>query len=42
MDWSAGRGPDVRGPGEALLLAMTGRIDAVRDELSGAGVPNVR
>jgi uncharacterized protein (TIGR03083 family) len=42
MDWSAGRGPDVRGPGEALLLAMTGRIGAVRGELSGDGVPNVR
>ena len=42
VDWSAGRGPEVRGPGEALLLAMTGRTDAVRDELSGAGVPNVR
>lgn len=42
VDWSAGRGPDVRGPGEALLLAMTGRIEAVRDELSGAGVPNMR
>lgn len=38
LDWSAGRGPEVRGPGEALLLAMTGRVDAVRDELTGDGV----
>jgi uncharacterized protein (TIGR03083 family) len=37
MDWSAGRGAEVRGPGEALLLAMTGRVDAVRGELSGDG-----
>ncbi|KWX65806.1 maleylpyruvate isomerase family mycothiol-dependent enzyme, partial [Mycobacterium sp. NAZ190054] len=29
LDWSAGRGPEVRGPGEALLLAMTGRVGAV-------------
>jgi uncharacterized protein (TIGR03083 family) len=25
VDWAAGRGPEVRGKGEALLLAMTGR-----------------
>lgn len=37
MDWSAGRGAEVRGPGEALLLAMTGRVGAVRGELSGDG-----
>lgn len=41
LDWSAGRGPEVSGPGEALLLAMTGRIDAVRTELSGPGLPIV-
>jgi uncharacterized protein (TIGR03083 family) len=35
MDWSAGRGAEVRGPGEALLLAMTGRVAAVRSELTG-------
>lgn len=42
MDWAAGRGPEVRGPGEALLLAMTGRVDAVRAELAGEGVPKLR
>ena len=36
LDWSAGRGPEVRGPGEALLLAMAGRRGVV-DELSGPG-----
>ncbi|MBU9765823.1 maleylpyruvate isomerase family mycothiol-dependent enzyme [Mycobacterium sp. TNTM28] len=39
LDWSAGRGPEVRGPGEALLLAMTGRVEAVAAELSGPGLP---
>ncbi|WNG87095.1 maleylpyruvate isomerase family mycothiol-dependent enzyme [Mycobacterium sp. ITM-2016-00317] len=38
IDWAAGRGPEVRGPGEALLLAMTGRIDAIGAELAGEGV----
>ncbi|MGE2834130.1 maleylpyruvate isomerase family mycothiol-dependent enzyme [Mycobacterium sp. SMC-4] len=38
LDWSAGRGPEVRGAGEALLLAMTGRVDAVREELAGDGL----
>lgn len=42
MDWSAGRGPEVRGPGEALLLAMTGRVDAVHAELTGEGLRAVR
>ena len=42
MDWAAGRGPEVRGPGAALLLTMTGRVEAVRDELTGAGVAGVR
>ena len=37
MDWSAGHGPEVRGPGEALLLAMTGRTKYL-NELDGAGV----
>lgn len=37
LDWSVGRGPEVRGPGEALLLAMTGRR-RVREELAGDGV----
>lgn len=38
VDWSAGRGPEVRGRGEALLLAMTGRAAAVAAELGGDGV----
>ena len=40
MDWSAGRGPEVRGPGEALLMAMAGRR-GVTDELSGDGQPTL-
>ena len=35
-DWSHGTGAEVRGPGEALLMAMAGRRDALKD-LSGAG-----
>jgi uncharacterized protein (TIGR03083 family) len=31
LDWSYGKGPEVRGPGEALLMAMAGRPDALRD-----------
>ncbi|GGG28546.1 hypothetical protein GCM10007304_48020 [Rhodococcoides trifolii] len=37
VDWSHGRGPDVRGTGESLLMAMTGRADAIAD-LEGPGV----
>ncbi len=36
LDWSHGRGADVQGPGEALLMAMAGRGDAMKD-LSGPG-----
>jgi len=36
IDWSAGRGPEVRGPGEALLMAISGRRGVV-DELTGPG-----
>jgi uncharacterized protein (TIGR03083 family) len=38
VGWSAGRGEHVTGPGEALLLAMTGRVTAVLDDLAGPGV----
>jgi len=38
VDWSAGEGVEVRGPVRALLLLLTGRIDAVRPQLSGPGV----
>lgn len=37
VDWSTGSGPEVRGPGEAILLAIAGR-DAAIDELSGPGL----
>jgi uncharacterized protein (TIGR03083 family) len=36
LDWSHGGGAEVQGPGEALLMAMAGRGDAVKD-LSGPG-----
>ncbi|MDH6194708.1 uncharacterized protein (TIGR03083 family) [Mycobacterium frederiksbergense] len=42
LDWSAGRGSEIRGPGEALLLAMTGRLEAVAHELSGPGLVHLR
>jgi uncharacterized protein (TIGR03083 family) len=35
--WQHGDGPSVTGPGEALLMAMAGRRDAIGD-LSGPGV----
>jgi len=37
LDWSHGDGPEVRGPGEALLLAAVGRRAALAD-LGGDGV----
>src|SRR5688500_621518 len=37
VDWSWGSGPEVRGPGEALLMAMLGRRAALAD-LSGEGL----
>jgi uncharacterized protein (TIGR03083 family) len=36
LDWSAGRGPEVRGPGEAVLMAISGRRGVV-EELTGPG-----
>ena len=36
IDWAHGRGPEVTGPGEALLMAMAGRPAALAD-LSGPG-----
>jgi uncharacterized protein (TIGR03083 family) len=42
VDWAAGTGPQVRGTGEALLLAMTGRVSAVATELEGDGVRMLR
>jgi uncharacterized protein (TIGR03083 family) len=40
LAWSAGRGPEVRGSGEALLMAMGGRRAAL-DDLSGSGQPKL-
>jgi uncharacterized protein (TIGR03083 family) len=37
IDWASGSGPEVRGSGEALSLAIVGR-NAVLDELEGDGV----
>ena len=36
LDWSHGSGPEVRGTGEALLMAMAGRRAAL-DDLDGPG-----
>ena len=38
VTWEHGSGPEVLGPGEALLMAMTGRPAAI-DDLGGAGQP---
>ncbi len=38
LDWTWGEGPEITGPGEALLLAMLGRRPALAD-LTGAGLP---
>ncbi len=40
LGWAAGRGPEVRGPGEALLMAIAGRRGVV-GELSGPGQPTL-
>jgi uncharacterized protein (TIGR03083 family) len=37
IDWAHGSGPEVTGPGEALLMAMAGRPAAVAD-LAGPGL----
>lgn len=36
VDWAFGRGPEARGPGEAVLMAIAGRRGAAGD-LSGPG-----
>ncbi len=38
VPWQQGDGPEVRGPGEALLLTASGR-DVALDELRGDGAP---
>jgi uncharacterized protein (TIGR03083 family) len=37
IDWTTGEGPEVRGTGEALLMAIAGRR-GLADELDGPGV----
>lgn len=41
VEWQKGDGPEVRGTGEAIVLATVGR-PVVLDELSGDGVPQFR
>jgi uncharacterized protein (TIGR03083 family) len=41
VGWTHGSGPEVSGPGEALLLAMTGRDGGLTD-LSGDGLTQLR
>jgi uncharacterized protein (TIGR03083 family) len=40
LGWTAGKGPEVAGPGEALLMAIAGRRGVVH-ELSGPGQPTL-
>jgi len=40
VTWQHGSGPEVSGTGEALLMAMAGRRQAV-DELTGPGQPTI-
>lgn len=40
LDWSHGSGPEVTGPAEAVLMAITGRASAI-GELGGPGLPVV-
>ncbi len=40
LDWTAGSGPTVEGPAEALLMAIAGRGVAVH-ELTGPGQPTL-
>jgi uncharacterized protein (TIGR03083 family) len=41
LDWEHGDGAEVRGPAEAILMAMSGRKQALAD-LSGPGVDTLR
>lgn len=41
LDWTSGDGPEVRGSGEALLMAVAGRHGIV-DELTGPGQPQLQ
>jgi hypothetical protein len=37
LDWRHGDGPEITGPGEAVLMACAGRRDCLKD-LSGPGL----
>ena len=37
LDWQHGNGPEIHGPGEALLMALAGRVSAL-DEIEGPGL----
>lgn len=41
LEWSYGRGPEARGPGEAVLMVMAGRRGAAED-LVGPGADRLR
>jgi uncharacterized protein (TIGR03083 family) len=41
LDWQHGEGPEVSGPGEAILMAISGRPAAVA-ELSGPGLATLK
>lgn len=41
VDWTTGEGPEVSGPGEALLMALAGRPQAL-NELTGGGLLALR
>jgi uncharacterized protein (TIGR03083 family) len=41
LGWSHGDGPEVEGPGEAVLMAVAGRPAAL-DDLTGGGVSTLR
>ena len=38
VDWTAGRGAEIRGPVQALLLLITGRTEAALPHLAGPGL----
>lgn len=40
IDWTHGRGPEVVGTAEALMMAMSGRAEAM-SELTGPGAPTL-
>lgn len=41
VDWTVGEGPEVIGPGEAILMAAAGRAEAL-DDLTGDGLATLR